>query len=299
MIEKIAYLDQPNCYRLCRAGCELVVTTDIGPRILRYAFEGGENILGEYPALVTPTPWGDWKPWGGHRLWVAPEEMPLSYAPDNGPVQFEKIGEEEVRLTQPEDRAGFEKQMTVALTATGVVIHHRIINRRNSSARIAPWAITIMRPAGMSLIPQEPFRSHNDCLLPARSLVLWYFTDLTDPRLLLGRKFLRLRAERALLSPQKIGAANQQGWSAFYDSINSTLFVKRVEYLSDVTYPDFGANTESYVAGDYLELETLGALADLEPGAAATHIEQWQLFRDVHLAESEDEIELTIKALLG
>ena len=67
---------------------ELVVTTGIGPRIIRYAFVGGENILAELADTpATTTALGDWKPWGGHRLWAAPESMPGSYGPDNGPVQ--------------------------------------------------------------------------------------------------------------------------------------------------------------------------------------------------------------------
>lgn len=299
MIEKVAFLGHPNCLRIANGEAELIVSTDIGPRILRYGLLSQENILGEYPDLRTPTEWGDWKPWGGHRLWVAPEEMPLSYAPDNSPIRFEETGDHSVRLTQPSDRAGFEKQITVQLAMTGasVEVHHRIVNRNEFQVRVAPWAITIMRGGGTTLIPQEPFRSHDDCLVPARSLVLWYFTDLTDPRIKLGQKFVRLSTDATKPDPQKIGAANQQGWCAYHHPATRTLFVKQVPYDLQATYPDFGANTETYAAGDYMEVETLGALVDLAPGAAAEHTERWQLFGEVELGQTDDEIEPAIKAL--
>jgi hypothetical protein len=70
---------------LSNGAAEVVVTTDVGPRIIRYARAGGENMLAELPDAVTRTALGDWKAWGGHRLWHAPEGMPRSYAPDNAP----------------------------------------------------------------------------------------------------------------------------------------------------------------------------------------------------------------------
>ena len=85
-VERVTYLNQPNCIRLSNGTVEVVITTAIGPRVIRYAFIGGDNILGEVPDLTTKTALGDWKPWGGHRLWIGPEGMPLSYSPDNDPV---------------------------------------------------------------------------------------------------------------------------------------------------------------------------------------------------------------------
>ncbi len=35
--EKIAYFNQPNCYRLSNNTAEVIFTTDIGPRVIRYA----------------------------------------------------------------------------------------------------------------------------------------------------------------------------------------------------------------------------------------------------------------------
>ena len=46
-IDKIAFFNQTNCYKLSNGSTEVIVTTDIGPRIIGYGFVGGENILAE------------------------------------------------------------------------------------------------------------------------------------------------------------------------------------------------------------------------------------------------------------
>ncbi|MCA1642148.1 MAG: DUF4380 domain-containing protein [Acidobacteria bacterium] len=84
-MEKISCLGLPDCYRLSNGTVEVTVATDVGPRILGYNLRGGENVFGEVPDAVVTTSLGDWKPYGGHRLWTAPEVNPRSYAPDASP----------------------------------------------------------------------------------------------------------------------------------------------------------------------------------------------------------------------
>ena len=79
MIEQVEYMGI-GCQRLTNGAVEAIVTTAVGPRILRYALAGGENILAELPDPVMKTALGEWKVLGGHRLWTAPEGMPRSYA---------------------------------------------------------------------------------------------------------------------------------------------------------------------------------------------------------------------------
>jgi hypothetical protein len=44
-IEKTQYRGWPNCYRITNGEVELIVTTDVGPRIIRYSFVGGQNMF--------------------------------------------------------------------------------------------------------------------------------------------------------------------------------------------------------------------------------------------------------------
>ena len=298
-MEKITYLDLPNCYRLSNGTAELVFTTDVGPRVIRYGFVGGENVLGECPEASVKTELGEWKPWGGHRLWAAPEASPRSYAPDNAAVEFKFDGELSVRLTPPvEEATGLQKELAVSLAEEGsdVLLHHRVTNRSLWEIEVAPWALTIMRGGGQAVIPQEPYGAHPEHLLPARRLVLWRYTDLSDPRFNFGRRFLRLRSDARHTEPQKIGVENKRGWAAY--RVARLLFVKRFSYEEGAAYPDDGCNNEVFTAGHFIELESLAPLKRLAPGESAEHEERWQLFEDFDAGADDESLAAAVGALV-
>ena len=300
-MEKVSYLGQPNCYRLANTTVEVIVSTDAGPRVLRYGFRDAENILGEVPEASIRTELGEWRPFGGHRLWAAPEQMPRSYAPDNDPVEFEIESERRIRLRAPvEAQTGLQKELTVELDAEGtrVRILHRITNRSMWALALAPWALTIMRGGGQVILPQEEYRAWGEYLLPARPLVLWHYTDLTDRRFSLGARFIRLKTDTALDAPLKLGILNKQGWAG-YERLG-TLFLKTVAYREGASYPDYNSNTETYTAGAFIELETLAPLQHLEPGETAEHMEEWSLFRDVAAgAADETSLDAALRPLVA
>jgi hypothetical protein len=284
-MEKVSYLNQPNCYRISGGAFELIVTTDIGPRILRYGFTGEENILGEVPREVIKTDFGDFKPWGGHRLWAAPEANPRSYVPENDPIEYEILDEHRIRLQRAADKeTRIEKEMTVSLGDDGsVAIRHRLTNRGVWEIELAAWALTIMNGGGCVILPQEPFKSWDEELLPARPLVLWHYTDLSDPRWTINGNYIRLRSDETLRSPQKIGVCNKQGWAAYRRG--PILFIKTFAYEEGATYPDYGSNNETYTAGSFIELESLGPLRRLAPGDSALHTERWHLFKNTDASD--------------
>jgi hypothetical protein len=299
-LEKISYLNLPNCYRLSNEEIEVVVTTDIGPRIMRYGFAGHENTLREFPEAERDGDLSRWRPWGGHRLWVAPESMPHTYAPDNTPIEYELLGENSIKLMQPAGPAtGLRKEITVTIgrEGTDVLVHHRIVNESLRATELAPWAITIMSGGGTAILPQEPYLPHSEALLPARPLVLWHYTDLGDPRWTIGKRYIRLRCDEASPEPQKIGIMNKQEWAAYLR--DKTLFVKRFAYREGASYPDYGSNTEIFTAGSYMELETLAPLTRLEPQAFADHVERWNLFGDVDTGSTESSLDEALKPITG
>ena len=287
-VQRVACPDQGQCVRLANGEVEVLVATAIGPRIVRYGFIGGDNLLGWVPNDSVNTELGTWKPWGGHRLWTAPEHMPRSYSPDNDPVDVQVAGRTVTLTQQVEPRTGIEKILTVTLAekGTGVVVGHRLVNRNLWDVEVSPWALTIMATGGTVIVQQEPYASHDDALLPVRAKTLWAYTDLSDPRWQIGPKFVRLRTDAARAGSQKVGIANRQGWAAYH--LKDQLFVKRYGWEDAARYPDFGVNTEAYTAGAFIELETLGPLVVLAPGGAATHEERWFLFRDVQQPSGDD-----------
>ncbi|HEX8283170.1 MAG TPA: hypothetical protein VF588_07435 [Pyrinomonadaceae bacterium] len=297
-MEKVSYLNLPNCRRLSNGTVEVIVTAGVGPRVLRYSFVGGENIFGEYPEASVETEWGVWRPRGGHRLWAAPEASPRSYAPDDAPLEVSEEGALAARFAQPPDaRTGLGKEILVELDAegSGVRVIHRVSNQNVWAVELAPWALTIMRPGGEVVIPQEPFGAHPQFLLPARPLVLWHYTNLSDPRLFLGPRLVCLKPDEHNAAPQKIGLLNKQGWAAY--RAGGEVFVKTYAYEEGATYPDYNCNTQVFTAGAFVEVETLGPLKRLEPGQFAEHEERWMLFRDVSLGEGEGAVADALKPL--
>jgi hypothetical protein len=299
VVDRVTCLSQPNCIRLSNGTVEVVVTTAVGPRVIRYAFVGGDNILGEVPDLVTKTALGDWRPWGGHRLWTGPEDMPRSYSPDNGPVDATVQGGT-VRLVQPvEPQTGIQKELTVTLAPTGtrVTIGHRLVNKSLWAIDVAPWALTIMNAGGAVILPQEPYRSHDEALQPVRAVTMWAYTDLSDPRWQFGAKYLRLKTDTSRAASLKIGVANHQGWAGYLRQ--GTLFVKRYDWQDAAKYPDGGVNTETYTSGAFIELETLAGIERLAPGASASYEERWFLFKDVPDAPADADFERALTPRLG
>src|ERR1044071_984441 len=150
-VEKVAYFNQPNCFKLSNGKVEVIVTTDIGPRVIAYRFAGEDNILAEIPDTVVKTALGDWKPYGGHRLWTAPEAMPRSYSPDNATIEYKLVGANTIELDPPsEPNTGIKKDMILTLddSGTGETILHRLTNQNDWATHVAPWALTIMNGGG-------------------------------------------------------------------------------------------------------------------------------------------------------
>src|SRR5229473_7107353 len=114
-IEKIQYRGWPNCYRISNGEVDLVVTTDVGPRIIRYGFSGGPNVFKEFDEQMGKSGEATWQARGGHRIWIAPEDPVLSYALDNSPISVAIKGDVIELTGRVEKETGLEKRMTVKL----------------------------------------------------------------------------------------------------------------------------------------------------------------------------------------
>lgn len=298
-IEKIPYFNQPNCYKITNGTVDVIVTSDIGPRVIAYRLTGGSNVLAEIgKESVMKTEFGEWHPWGGHRLWHAPESIPRTYVPDNSPLKADVL-KSGVRLTaETEKQTGIQKELLVELSANGseVTLTHKLTNNGVWPVELAVWGLTIVKGGGEEIIPNEPFISHDDKLLPARAMTLWNYTDLSDSRFTFGKGFTRLKTDLAKKWPNKIGLENTLGWTGYF--VDGNLFVKRFAHVPGSTYPDKGCNYETYTDGDFMEMESLGPVTRLEPGQAATHIERWYLFEGVKSARDDEALQKTLAPLL-
>jgi hypothetical protein len=297
-MEKVPYKRWPSCYRLANGEVELIVTGDVGPRIIRFGFIGDDNELGEFSEQVGQTGGSEWRIYGGHRLWHSPEAKVRSYYPDNGPLEVvEENGT--VRVIQPsEATTGIQKEITIVLdpVSNQVEVRHFLRNVGLWPVELAPWALTVMAPGGMGIVPQ-PTKAHPDRLLPNRVLVLWPYTDMTDDRIHWGSKFILLRQNQNAQTPTKIGLSANDGWGAYLRQ--GHLFLKTFEYIEGANYPDNGCSLEMYANDRMLELETLGPLQCLIPGDVVEHTEHWFLFQGVEAGEDEESMARAVLPLVA
>ena len=289
-IERIDFHGWNDSWRMSNGEVELVVTGDVGPRVMRYGFAGGQNFFKEFAAQLGKTGEASWQPRGGHRVWIAPEDPVKSYAPDNDPVAIH-VHSGEIACTGPvEALTGLEKKITVRMAATGTAVEvlHEVRNAGAGPYYLAPWILTMMAQGGVGIHGFPPRGTHPEVLAPTNPLVMWAFTHLDDPRWRLSRKYMALRQDPSNSNPQKLGAYNQHTWGAYL--LNAELFVKRCEAgAAPAAYPDFGSTFEIFTNADILELETLGPLTTLAPGQSVSHTERWSAHRDVNLTTWTDE----------
>lgn len=278
-VEKTNFRGWPNTLRVSNGTTELLVTTDVGPRILSYQTEGRGNIFKIMDEQCGDSDEEEWRIRGGHRFWLGPEDWILSYHIDNRPVQWKQNGSsgELVIETVQTDPTAIRKTLGIRMAgdSSQVTIRHTATNEGGSAVKLATWGLSVMRPGGMALIPQPPLGEHPHEFLPNRGMVLWPYTDLSDPRFTFGTNFWFLRQEEDA-PPTKIGLEHKQKWVGYLSE--DLFFIKKITITPGETYPDGGCNFETFTNESMLELESLGPLKTLGPGDSITHEEKWMLF---------------------
>ncbi|HAS83888.1 MAG TPA: hypothetical protein DCS43_14735 [Verrucomicrobia bacterium] len=294
-MDKVTYNGWKNCVRLANRDIELIVTTAVGPRVARLGFIGERNLFAEIPGQQGGSGESEWMIRGGHRFWIAPEQKPMTYELDNSPIAVEEIAGG-VRTLQPVGAlSGCAKRMDITLDANSNRIHvlHTLTNHGERSIHIAPWALSVMAPDGMAIIPRPAFIPHTDRVLHNQEWSLWGYTDLTDPRWSLGQKYLFFRQDRHC-GPSKLGIAHREGWVGY--QLGEFLFVKHFDFDETAVYPDGGVNFETFSNEEILELETLGGLIDLAPETTVSLTETWDLHRSTPTVTTEAEADRWVKS---
>jgi len=273
---------------------EVIVTLDVGPRVISYKRPSGENVFKTYDDQLGGTGEDGWKIRGGHRLWVAPEDEVLTYHVDNHPVDYrvEEFTDEIVidSLQSQSGRIIKTLGVTLADNDSHVTVRHTARNDGDEPIQIASWALSVMKPGGLEIIPQPPLGEHPRDLLPNRNIVLWPYTDLTDPRWHLGSAVFTLRQSEGF-PPTKLGLAHREKWIAYI--IEDSVFLKTFDHIEGATYPDGGCNFETFTCDEMLEIESLSPLATLAPGESVSHTENWYLFPIPGQAQIESEESLS------
>lgn len=288
-IEKTAWSGWPNCYRISNGEIEMVVTSDIGPRIMRFGYVSGQNLFWVQKDGQGKSGEPAWVPRGGHRIWVGPEDIRYTYPPDNSPIQVEVKGDVLIATQPVEAETRIQKQIEIHLAPTGThaTIIHRLINKGNMPLEYAAWALSMMAPGGRGVTGFPPRGTHPEMLQPTNPLVMWAFSDLSDPRWTFTKKYLILRSEPGNKTPTKLAHHNLKTFGAYF--LNGEVFLKQYDAAPREKHPDMGASYETFTNADFLEMETLGPLTHVEPGGTLEHVERWSLHKNATPAAWTDQ----------
>lgn len=253
---------------------DVAVALDFGLRVVHLSVTGMDNLLYRQPADRSDgfcTEEG-WALYGGHRFWLAPEG-PQSYCPDNQPVHWENL-ENGVRIVQPVDNwQRTEKSLCMIFQGDGgIKLLHEVRNVGDQPLEAALWSITTFEKGGTAyapLLPEQPPKK-----LYRRNLVFWNTTDPGDPRISFRGNQI---TGRYMDIPDyfKMGAYIAKGTAGFENL--GQRFTMRFAAQPDGVYADSGCNFELYMNRYFTELESLGTVVQLQPGAFATHEEIWYL----------------------
>lgn len=272
---ELFYQNFGNCLCLENGSIRLIVTADVGPRIISFSTRNGKNILFEdvdREFCELNKGYGTWYAYGGHRLWTAPELMPETYCPDNGKVDWSFASGV---LTLTPKPTPFGKQFCIQIEmgeGNSVRIVNKITNVSDQTQHFAPWSITSLSGGGTEIIPMCRAKTG---FLPNRVMSLWSYTDIQDARFRLTNTYAALRHDVSADRPFKVGFNVADGYAVYF--ANGQMFRKSVAPHSDIRYPDFCCNFETYTNQHFIECETLGEERDYAPGESAVIEETWEI----------------------
>ncbi|HCD80730.1 MAG TPA: hypothetical protein DEQ65_00065 [Ruminococcaceae bacterium] len=285
-IKKIeSYKDYGKCLCITNGVIEAYVTTDIGPRIIRFGYVGEQNILCSNRAAFGPKDdkqftdfYGENKRWenlGGHRIWVSPESYPETYYPDLEPVDFDITENGAVFTPKAESENGVAKSLEIKMDAddANMQVIMRVKNISKKDKDFAVWGISVSEKGGTLIIPMN---TNDTGLLANRVISVWPYTDLSNDRIYFGSKYATLRQDEKYTKPIKLGFDLNCG--TVYYCLNGDIFCKRFDTaLPGGSYPDGGCAFETYTNENMIEVESLSELKTVKAGETAVLTESWSL----------------------
>ena len=281
------YKEYGKCVVISNGEIEAYVTVDLGPRIIRFGFLGGENILFDNRKAFTPKTdkvytdyYGEGKAWenfGGHRVWMTKETYPETYTPDDQPVKY-TVTENGAVFEQPDDtKNGVKKLFEIKMDPddANMQIKTTIKNISDKEKEFAVWCISVAAADGTLIIPMN---TNDTGYLANRTISVWPYTDLSDSRLNFGKKYITVKQDTNAKTPFKIGL-DLNGGQVYYVNGNDVFCKKYENNHPDGIYPDNGVSFETYTDNNILEIENLSEVKKVASGEENTMVESWSLFK--------------------
>lgn len=253
---------------------EMIIPLDYGIRIRHFGFLDEENIFYCQPKNMTElTTEAGWRLYGGHRLWLAPEQED-TYCPDNHPIHYSVLDNEVVLEQSVDEWSKVKKSIRICFQEDACVkVVHRIENCSDDPIERSLWCVSVVAPGGteyISLGEQEKSMSHSN------RISWWHHTSLGDVRATYKKNEIQIQ-HMPIDERYKIGIAHPVTPVRYVN--NGVIFEKDYDVKLDMVYPDGNVSFETFFCRHMAEIESLSPLHTLSPGESVEHTEVWRLKR--------------------
>ena len=279
---RVKFLSYPDCIELRNPGGTVVVLChQVGGRVLSYSHQGKESLYIS-PKEKEWVAGGKLKPTSAGRFDIGPEYL-IPKRPElwNGEWQAEIIGPRAARLTsQPSPGAGVRlvREFRLAADSSSLECKQIIENTSGEVQSWCHWGRMFAIHGGIGIVPLTPERQRfpeGYIMMRGRDEML---INPEDKNIRRRGDFLEILGPPA---EPKLGFDSFAGWFA-YQMPNDLAFVKTYETYPDSLYGEIAGLTISiwYPEADRIpacELEPIGPMETLLPGARASFTENWHL----------------------
>jgi hypothetical protein len=274
-----------GCIELMNGETRVVLEPNLGGRVLRYEFKGGQVLFldpAEDGAVYQPdgpTPMAT-----AGRFDIGPEHT-LARHPTLflGRWTAEITGDRAARLTSQQDPTLgliLTREFKLAAQGSHLVCTQTIRNAGMERQRVFHWSRTLAAPDGIAILPLNPHSRYPKGYavyvpitgVPRGSAI--DFRPADEPNIRVRDRLLEFLGPPA--NP-KYAIDPAEGWMA-YLTRNDRLFVKKFPVYPDRVYGEIAANSACiYYHPRFCELEPIGPVEDLAPGGSASFTEEWWL----------------------
>lgn len=289
-IKETVYKNYGKCLQISNEKLEILVTIDLGPRIIKCNLIGKENLM--YNDVErknfndVSSLFGEGKNfynYGGHRIWMSPEKFPDTYYPDNDKVLYSTFTNGAVFQPSKQDNTGIQLELSVTMDETEpkVTVTQKITNVQKTPITGAVWCLTVLDKNGTVIVPMP---QEDTGLLSNRNLVLWPYTKMTDKRAFWGDKYIAIKQDPKGDGALKFGINNTAGKAACINK--NQAFVKEFKVnFPDGNYPDRGCSCEVYTCPDFTECESISELKTIKKGESIVHTEVWTVIDNIEIGK--------------
>ena len=277
-IKKINYAGWNDCVYLSNGVFEAVVSTQVGPRILRYSRVGGPNLfyLDEYAAGMTEE-LKVWRLYGGHTFDFYIDDKKI-LQPENAPVNVRLEASSMIFDEVKVGDTGISKQVSIRMCRRGgLEIKETLKNISDTPITVTACATTNLTPGGVAALP-----------VTSKDAVCTSPKQADFRRTTFGNELCLISQDRTKQEEFELDFVVNDRWCSYFNDGCVFIITTPPEENYQTKNVGFAATPVRAALSTYSKPITLA------PGESHTHTEVFNIFIETPMPETEDD---AVKAL--